>query len=185
MHRSANNYISLADLLDQTDSRAYRLLVLQSHYRSPLEVTTENLARAERTLDKSIDAFARRFGAVTTTPDPAVLEQFKEKMDEDFNTPPAMAVMFDAIRKANAAADAGHTATAERLSAAVFELIDMLGLRSTAEDVVVDDQSKALATERDAARAAKDWAQADALRDQLVALGWKAEDGPDGTRLSR
>jgi cysteinyl-tRNA synthetase len=184
MHRSSNNYISLADLLDSTDSRAYRLLVLQSHYRSPLEVTTDNLKRAESTLD-GIDRFVRESGAVATTPDPAVLEQFKEKMDEDFNTPPALAVMFDAIRTANAERNQGHNATADRLAAAVLELIDMLGLRSTKEDAIVDDHAAALATERDAARAAKHWAKADALRDELVALGWKLEDGPDGTRLSR
>jgi cysteinyl-tRNA synthetase len=183
MHRSAGNYVTLADLLDAHDPRAYRLLVLQSHYRGPMEVNDENLAAAEKALE-GLDNLALRAGRVEAAPDPDVLARFRSHMNEDFNTPPALAVIFDAVRRANIALDAKDQATGDSLAAAVRELTEMLGLPLKVSDPV-DAESQALATERDEARKAKDWARADALRAQLEALGWSVEDGPDGTRLTR
>ena len=184
MHRSAGNYISLSDLLDRTDPRAYRLLVLQSHYRSPLQVTEPNLERASRTLE-GLDSFARSFGDVSSTPDSDVIEAFTREMDEDFNTPPAMAVVFDGMRRANSAKRDGDGATADAIAAAVFEITAMLGIPARTGEAEVDAESAALARERDDARRARDWSRADQLRDQLVARGWKVEDTAEGTRLSR
>jgi cysteinyl-tRNA synthetase len=183
MHRSAGNFITLADLLDKHDARAYRLLVLQSHYRGPMEVNDGNIAAAERTLG-GLDNFARRLGAVDAAPDHDTVEQFRAAMDDDFNSPPAMAVVFNAVRQANAALDREDRKTAESLGAAVLELTTMLGLPPRLSDEV-DAESAALAAQRDAARAAKDWARADAIRAQLEGQGWAVQDGPAGTRLTR
>jgi cysteinyl-tRNA synthetase len=185
MHRSAGNFVTLADLLDNHDARAYRLLVLQSHYRGPMEVNDENIAAAQATLQR-LDNFARRAGAVAagSTPDPDVVARFRREMDEDFNTPPALAVLFDALRRANTALQDGDEKTAGPLAAAVLDLTTMLGLPPRASDEV-DAESAALATERDEARAAKDWARADALRASLEERGWTVQDSAEGTRLTR
>ncbi len=185
MSKSLDNYVSLTDLLTRVDPRAYRLLVLRSKYRSPLEVTPATLADAGDGIDR-LDNFARRLGAVQAAPAQAVLERFRAAMDDDFNTPTATAVVFDAVRDANAALDAGDRSMAESLGAAIVELTGAMGveLRGRGADTV-DAESAGLAEARDAARKAREWARADQLRDQLVAMGWKVEDGPDGTRLSR
>ena len=185
MHRSAGNFVTLADLLDAHDARAYRLLVLQSHYRGPMEVNDENLAAAEAALQR-LDNFARRAGAVAATAaaDAAVVDRFRREMDEDFNTPPAIAVLFDALRRANTALQEGDEPGAGPLAAAVLELTAMLGLPARPSDEV-DPASAALAVERDGARAARDWARADALRAELEERGWSVRDGPEGTRLTR
>jgi cysteinyl-tRNA synthetase len=185
MHRSAGNFVTLADLLDQHDPRAYRLLVLQSHYRGPMEVNDENLGAAEAALER-YDNFARRAAAVAAgaTPDLNVVARFRAHMDEDFNSPPAVAVLFDALRRANTALQAGDDVTAAPLAAAVLDLLTMLGVAPKASDEV-DPESAAKATERDEARAAKDWARADALRAELEAAGWTVQDSPEGTRLTR
>jgi len=185
MHRSAGNFVTLGDLLDRHDARAYRLLVLQSHYRGPMEVNDDNIAAAEATLQR-LDNFGRRAAelAAGATPDADVLERFRKEMDEDFNTPPAVAVLFDALRRANTALQDGDDATAAPLAAAVLELATMLGLPPRASDEV-DAESAALAAERDEARAAKDWARADALRASLEERGWTVQDSAGGTRLTR
>lgn len=185
MAKSLGNYVSLTDLLTRVDPRAYRLLVLRSKYRSPLEVTPATLADATDGMAR-LDNFARRLGPVEAAPDPSVRERFRAAMDDDFTTPAATAAVFDALRDANVALDAGDRATAASLGAAVLELTAALGLtlRGAGADPV-DSEAAGLASARDAARRARDWARADALRDELVALGWKVEDGPEGTRLSR
>ena len=184
MHRSAGNFVTLSALLDENDARAYRLLVLQSHYRGPMEVNAENLASCNQALER-FDNFARRAADLAFAPaDPSVLERFRREMDEDFNTPPALAVVWEALRKANSALQEGDDAKAAPLAAAVLELMAMLGIVPRTSGAV-DEASAAKARERDEARAARDWARADALRAELEAEGWTVQDGPTGTRLTR
>jgi cysteinyl-tRNA synthetase len=187
MHRSAGNFVTLADLLEKHDARAYRLLVLQSHYRGPMEVNDDNIGAAERTL-AGLDNFAQRvavdLGPDLPEPDPGVLERFRREMDEDFNTPPAMAVVFDAVRQANTALDRGDAGAAGPLAAAALALVTMVGLPPKASDEI-DQESADMAARRDECRAARDYAGADAIRAQLEALGWTVRDTPGGTRLSR
>jgi cysteinyl-tRNA synthetase len=184
MHRSAGNFVTLADLLDDHDPRAFRLLVLQSHYRGPMEVNESNLGASEQAL-KKFDNFARRVADLPPAPaDESVLDAFRGSMDEDFNSPPAVATVFDALRRANTAMQDGDPGRAAPLAAAVLELMGMLGIEPRAGDDV-DEDSAALATERDEARAAKDWARADALRAKLEGRGWTVQDSASGTRLAR
>jgi cysteinyl-tRNA synthetase len=163
MSKSLNNFTTLVDLLERVDKRAYRLLVLQAHYRSPLEVTPETTERAVDTLAR-LDAFARRTAGLDGAVDDDLAAEFRTAMDDDLQTPAAMSVVFRAVRDGNAA----------------------LGLEL---EGVVDDEldaaTAALVEQRDAARAARDWAAADAARDALVAAGWVVEDTPDGTKIRR
>jgi cysteinyl-tRNA synthetase len=184
MSKSLKNFTSLTDLLEQTgDGRAYRLLVLQSHYRSPMEVTGDTIDQAGSRL-AGLDAFARRFAdARGRQPDADAIEKFRAAMDDDLDTPRAMALVSDLVRGANADADAGRDATA--IAAAVFEITTVLGLELRSESDEIDAESQALVDQRDEARAARDFGRADALRDELNARGWTVEDSPEGTRIHR
>jgi cysteinyl-tRNA synthetase len=105
-------------------------------------------------------------------------------MDDDLDTPGAMAVVFDAVTRANAAADAGDVDRARALAAAVLSTCRAVGLELRADDEVPDDiaaQARAL----DAARAAKDYAVADTLRATLQAEGWVVESHAGGTTVRR
>jgi len=184
MSKSLKNFTSLTDLLEQTgDGRTYRLLVLQSHYRSPMEVTRDTIEQAARSL-AGLDQFSRRFAAARGgSPDVDAVAAFRARMDDDLDTPAAMALLFDLVRRANAEADAGGAALAQ--AAAVFELTGALGLELRSVSDEIDGASQALVERRDQARADRDFARADALRDELKALGWTVEDTPEGTRIYR
>jgi len=196
MSKSLGNFTTLTELVARHDPRAYRLLVLRAHYRRPIEVSAETIADAERGLAR-LDAVARRFelpdvladGPLRGLPDlavePAAVTHFCELMDDDLDTPAAMAEIFDLVGEANAAADAGRAEEGARAAATAAVLCGALGLPLRAATGALDPESARLAAERDAARAARDWATADALRDRLVAAGWTVEDGPAGTVLRR
>jgi cysteinyl-tRNA synthetase len=112
-----------------------------------------------------------------------VLDEFRAAMEDDLDTPRATALLFDTIRRANAALDAGDD-LAGPLVAAVHEIADAVGLRLGSE-VVVDADALARAQALDDARAAKDFATADNLRAELQAEGWTVETTRDGTSLRR
>jgi cysteinyl-tRNA synthetase len=198
MSTSLNNFTSLKDLLAQTDARAYRLLVLRSHYRSPIEVTPATTQDAERALAR-LDSLARRFElpelagetlevATDFTWEGAAKElcdAVAGALDDDMNTPFAVALLFDALAGANSAADAGDQEAARTLAQAINVLFSAMGLALNGHGGDIDSASSDLVAQRDAARAAKDWAAADRLRDELVTLGWVVEDSPQGTVIRR
>ncbi len=183
MSKSLGNVHNLLDLLEQYDPRAYRMLLLQSHYRGPVSVGQDNIDSSVKALPR-FDGVARRFGPVSSDADAAVLHAFRTAMDDDLNTPAAMAIVFDAITQANAAADDGDLARAQQLVAAVYSIAQAVGLTfAVGEEVPADAVAKAAAL--DAARAAKDFAGADALRSELQAAGWTVETTKAGTTLRR
>jgi cysteinyl-tRNA synthetase len=184
MSKSLDNFTTLVDLLERVDERAYRLLVLQAHYRSPLEVTPETTEQAVSTL-RGLDNFTRRTADLDGTPDGSLVAAFRAAMDDDLNTPVAMQVVFEAVTQGNTALDAGDIERGAVLAATVRHLTKGVGHELEAGDDEVDAEAQAIVAERDAARAGKDWAAADAARDRLVALGWIVEDTPQGTRVRK
>jgi cysteinyl-tRNA synthetase len=183
MSKSLGNALSLVDLLDAHDPRALRLLVLQSHYRGPMTVSEDNLSAADEAL-RRLDTFERDFtGARGATADAGAVARFRDRMDNDLDTPGASGELFDLVKAARAAEEDRATA----LAAAVFELGEgALGLTlgsGPPEEVPADVAAKA--RERDEARARRDWASADQIRDELVAGGWIVEDGAGGTTIRR
>ena len=186
MAKSVGNFTTLTELLETHDGRAYRVLVLQAHYRSPVEVTPATIGRAESTL-QTIDALARRTEALPdVAPDESVLDAFREVMDDDLNTPRAMALVFETATRINTLLDAGDADGAGPLLASWRSMLSAVGLDpKDASAEVVPDDVQALVRARDGAKADKDYGLADQLRDELVALGWVVEDTPDGTRVRR
>jgi cysteinyl-tRNA synthetase len=185
MSKSLGNFTTLVDLLDKVrDARAYRLLVLQAHYRAPLEVTPATIDDAVSSL-AGLDNFARRTADLDGAPDEDLVAEFRSAMDDDLRTPAAMSVVFRAVRDGNTALDSGDTARAGVLAATVRELCRAVGLELQEELDELDAETAALVAERDAARTEKRWADADAARDHLVARGWIVEDTPNGTTVRR
>jgi cysteinyl-tRNA synthetase len=186
LSKSLGNFTNLLDLIDTMDPRSYRLLLLQSHYRSPVSVNADTVGAAERAL-AGLDAFARRAaaaGAVIGDVDDDLRSAFTARMDDDLDTAGAMAIVFDAARRGNAAIDAGDLTLASRLVATVDDLCSAVGLVLRGEDDVpaeVRERAAAL----DAARATKDFAAADALRAALQVDGWLVETSKQGTSVRR
>jgi cysteinyl-tRNA synthetase len=188
MSKSLGNVIDLTSLVQEHDPRAYRLLVLQAHYRAPVEVSSVALEAAERTL-KGIDALARRIADAGTKPQAPgagdeVLSGFRQYMDDDLGTPQAMAVLFDSVTAANMAFDRGDAAGGVALGRAALAGFEAVGLRAGVASEV-EAEVLELARRRDEARAARDWAAADRLREEIVAVGYRVEDTPAGTRVYR
>jgi len=147
MSKSLGNFTTLPDLLARCDARAYRVLVLRAHYRSPIEVTPETLADAEKALAR-LDGLARRFtsfdvadllaqtdgGFVVEGVAPAAaldadaVVAFRAHMDDDLDTPGALATIFDLVTAAHSAADAGDEVEGGSLAHTAAVLLAALGL---------------------------------------------------------
>jgi cysteinyl-tRNA synthetase len=184
MSKSLGNVANLLDLLEHYDPRAYRMLLLQSHYRSPVKVGQDNIDASVKSLANLDNFYARTSDCSGGTADTSLLADFRTAMDNDLDTPSAMALVFDTVRAANAAFDEGDRARCIVLRATAVEMAAALGLNFTAGDAI-DDVARGKAAEIDAARAAKDFARADALRAELTAQGYVVETSKEGTRLRR
>ncbi|PIE04521.1 MAG: cysteine--tRNA ligase [Spirochaetales bacterium] len=194
MSKSKGGFLTLQSLIDQGyDALDYRYFLLGGHYRSQLVFSTEALdaARsARRSLMGRIASFKRACSADaglrgSPAADPAAaarLEAFDTALAEDMNTPRALAELWGLVKDDSAAPQF-------RLSAAL-EMDKVLGLKldSAGEEehgASQDSRLAALLEERQKARAAKDWAGADSIRDRLAELGWKVVDTPEGSRLEK
>ncbi len=182
MSKSLGNVRNLLDLTEEYDARAYRLLILRSHYRSPMEVTDVTLRDAEAALER-LDAFARRTSDLDGSVDDKIIADFTELMSNDFDSAGSVDLMFRQVREGNTALDAGDTTTGGAAAAAVREIAGALGLRLIEDAEAAPAEIVALAQARTDARAAKDFARADELRDELTAAGWSVEDSADGPVL--
>ena len=183
MSKSLGNVANLLDLLEHYDARAYRLVLLQTHYRSPVRIGQDNIDAAVNAL-AGLDAFAARTEHLdSVAPDADVIARFRGLMNDDLDTPSATALMFETIRRANAALDSASESAAG-LSAAVRDMCLAFGLTiKEAETVPAEVLARAAAL--DAARAAKDFATADALRAGLQSDGWIVETNKAGTTVRR
>jgi cysteinyl-tRNA synthetase len=184
MSKSLGNVANLLDLLDLYDPRAYRMLLLQTHYRSPVRVGQDNIDASVKALSNLDGFYARTADCGSGEIDNDVVSSFRTAMDNDLDTPSAMAVIFDAVRSANAAFDSGDLSRCASFRHTVSEIAGALGLflRDTS---AVDEEIHELARALDEARASKNFAEADAIRNQLQSDGYIVETTKEGTRVRR
>jgi cysteinyl-tRNA synthetase/glutamyl-tRNA synthetase len=183
MSKSLGNVTNLVDLIEHYDPRAFRIILLQSHYRSPVKIGQDTIDAACRSL-ANLDAFVSRMVNLDKiAPDQSVLTKFRELMNNDLDTPGAVAHIFEAISQANTALDRGNKVQAASLAAAVIELFGAVGLVLGQTDEI-DEVVKQRAADLDAARSAKDFASADAIRMELQEAGFIVETTKEGTHVS-
>ncbi len=201
MSKSLGNTADVLEAVARYGGRAVRLYLAGPHYRSAVELSDESLNEAVAQLDR-VDSFLSRSQAKVGTgrlgddePPGEVPTAFAAAMDDDLGTPQALAVLFNTVREGNQALDKGDVEAVSAKLDAVVAMLDVLGLdpaapewadTSGADDLtgVVDRLVQALLIQREQARAEKDWARADAMRDALKDAGLKIEDTKDGARWS-
>ena len=198
MSKSLGNSIFAADLLAEARPIVVRYYLGSAHYRSVLDYREGVLDEAESAVSRIetfIEKAVRRLGAAPVTADAELLaalpEAFIKAMDEDLAMPAALAALHDAVRAGNSAIDGGDDAALAIQLSAVLAMTSVLGINplewatgTASNDQVLDTLIQALISERNAARAEKDFARSDAIRNQLQAAGITLEDAADGTHWS-
>jgi cysteinyl-tRNA synthetase len=174
MAKSVGNIRGLADVLDDVGGTALVLFFSTGHYRQPLAYSAEGLEAAAASARRIRDA-ARRVGD-GDSPAPGQAEAFWEALADDYNTPRALAALYEWIGEANKLDEPGGRKE-------LGEMLQVLGLESLLEADEAPAEMVALAEQREAARRDKDWAEADRLRDALRDAGWEVRDGPQGPEL--
>jgi cysteinyl-tRNA synthetase len=198
MSKSVGNLVTVEEFLAAREADAFRMMVLNSHYRGPLTYSEEVAEQGQAALDR-LRSGLRPARAQAGAPDAAAAQLrqeaesarsgFIEAMDDDFNTPAALAVLFDLVRAINQARDAGLAP--DDLSAgqsALRELAEVLGLRLDLRREAAGDSTPyidLLVEIRDELRQAHQWALADRIRDRLAEVGVTVQDDPAGTRWER
>ena len=184
MSKSVGNIRSLGGALETYGRDALIMYFAGGHYRGPLAFSEEALDEAARSVERVRD-FVRRLDPDGAEPEgmDAYLERLYDALADDFNTAMARAVLFEWISEGNRRLDAGERLGPGRLG----EMLYALGLENLLEPErdEVDPEAERLLCEREEARAARDFATADARRDQLAALGWEVRDTAEGPRLVR
>jgi cysteinyl-tRNA synthetase len=181
MAKSVGNVAPLHEVLDRIGRDPLLLLFLNAHYRQPMVFSDEAVEQAHASAARLREA-ARRLTPGPSPPELAALrERFFAELADDFNTHGALAAAFEWVRETNRRADAGQTVG----DADLREMLDVLALGNllAGEARTPDTRARELAALRERARAARDYAQADRLRDELLAAGWQVRDGPDGPEL--
>ncbi|MCW8951247.1 MAG: cysteine--tRNA ligase [Rhodospirillales bacterium] len=191
MSKSLGNFYTVHELLDDFPGEAIRLVLLQTHYRQPLDFTRDGLVQAKQTLDRFYTAL-RNAGDVAGEND-GVSGGVAEALLDDLNTPLALSHLHELVTSLNKESDPDVRG---QLKAALLAGAELLGLlKQEPEDwfrwqpagsaTLDEDQIEKLIAERIAARKAKDFAAADRIRDDLSAMGVVLEDGAGGTSWKR
>ena len=188
MSKSLGNLVSVVEALERYSPDAMRLYFLSSHYRSPLAYSDEGAAAVERSLERVRRALVPGNGSGPEIEAETHRARFAAAMDDDLNTPQAVAALFDLARDINRGRDAGQRIDAGQ--AALRELGGVLGLtfedRSSPEDsLAAAPFIDLLVSVRTELRAARQFALADQIRDGLAEQGVTLEDGPRGTQWQR
>jgi cysteinyl-tRNA synthetase len=179
MGKSLGNAIRLHEVVERVGRDALIMLFASAHYRGPMDFDDERLAEAGARVARIRDAVRQLSDAESPADMRALRDGFFAALAEDFNTSRALGLLFEWIREANRREEPVGRGD-------LVEMLGVLGLESLAEDAeAAGPRELELLDRRQAARAAKDWAAADSLRDELAERGWTVRDGPDGAELVR
>ena len=200
MSKSLGNFRTVREISEQYDLQVLRFFMLSAHYRSPLNFSAELMEASKNGLERIINAtdnLKHLLGAATVeemsveekeafAKTDAYVEEFEKVMDDDFNTADAIAAIFDLVKYANTTATA--ESSKEYLQSQLDRIVklgDVLGLILDKKEELLDADIEKLIEERQAARKAKDFARADAIRDELLEKGIILKDTREGVQWKK
>ena len=194
MSKSLNNFFTVRDILKEYDGEVLRYFLLSAQYRGPINFSHELMEEAKTSLERMRECKRNLRAAVAAEKDDAdkiaALDDFKnryiEAMDDDLNTAGAIGVLFELVREINTNLRDGVSAAYREAALKLLdELTEVLGILRKEDSGEIDPELQALIDRRQAARAAKDWATADAIRDELAKRGITIKDTKDGIQIIR
>jgi cysteinyl-tRNA synthetase len=196
MSKSLGNFFTVREILQRYRPEEIRYFILSSHYRSPLHYSDDNLDQARGALQRLYTALRDSVINDTAGLETDYEERFRMAMDDDFNTPEALAVLFDLARTLNRAREQ-DSSDASRLANTLSKLAGRLGILQADPESYLrgrqdagaqgssDADIEALIASREQARADRNWGEADRIRDELTGLGIVLEDAGSGTKWRR
>ena len=200
MSKSLGNFFTVREISEKYDLQVLRMFMLSAHYRSPLNFSAELMEASKNSLERIVNAVSNlkhlaEAGAEgeMTPEEQKLLEElasyetkFDEAMDDDFNTADALAAIFEMVRFANTHAGEGCTkAFAQAVREKIAELSGVLGLIVEKEEEMLAEDIEKMIQERQAARKARDFKKADAIRDELLRRGIILEDTREGVKWKK
>lgn len=200
MSKSLGNFFTVREIGEQYDLMVLRMFMLSAHYRSPLNFSREIMESAKNSLERIVTAADRLNDLIAAARDQDLTEdekkkleemkqyrlKFEQAMDDDLNTADALAAVFELVRFANVEVSEGASRLfAEMVKQELLLLCDILGLTVERRQETLDEEIEAKIAERQEARRAKDFARADAIRDELLAKGIILEDTREGVKWKR
>lgn len=194
MSKSAGNFFTVRDILKEFRGPAVRLFMLSAHYLNPINFSRELLAQSETAYDRILNCRDNLKFIMEHPKDApvdikpvvaAASEKFNEAMDDDLNTADAIGGIFEYVKELNTLfAEGGRQEDAKAALALLDTLLGVLGIQPE-EEVEIPQEIFEMAERRKAARAEKNWAEADRLRDEIAARGYELKDTPDGVKINK
>ncbi|HIV92561.1 MAG TPA: cysteine--tRNA ligase [Candidatus Eisenbergiella stercoravium] len=200
MSKSAGNFFTVRDIISKYDPQVLRFFMLSAHYRSPLNFSAELMEAAKNGLERILTAVSNLNFLLSKAEDREMTEEekklleeakvyttrFDEAMDDDFNTADAIAAIFELVKFINTNTNGESSkACLSALHEQIRELSDVCGLIVDQKEEMLDADIEKLIEERQAARKAKDFARADAIRGELLEKGIVLEDTREGVKWKR
>ena len=199
MSKSLGNFFTVRDISKEFDLEAVRMFMISAQYRSPVNFSKEMIEQAKSALDRLYTARDNWTFLLDHAPERelnaaeqelvakgrAAIEHFDEAMDDDLNTADAIGAVFELVKEGNLAINAQTAREAIKATlSALKEMTGVLGILMRENDAIPDD-IKELVEQRKQARAAKNWAESDRIRDEMTARGFVLEDTPQGAKVRR
>jgi len=199
MSKSLGNFFTVRDIAEKYDLQVLRFFMLSAHYRSPINFSAELMEASKNGLERILTAVdrlkeldAKAEGAAETCAEQEKMvevqklrEKFEAAMEDDFNTADAVSAIFEIVRESNSTVKDFSADYAKKVLKVLEDLCGVLGIETTKEEEILDEEIEKLIEERQAARKNKDFARADEIRDQLLEQGIVLKDTREGVKWSR